>query len=360
VVFGVDRIHQLGAELERLERKRPLVLCSWRRRRSEEFRHLAGGLGMTPNVFQGAEEHVPRPVVEAAWRAVREHDADVLVSFGGGSTIDLGKALVYVAMHGWEGFDRPTGEGQWVEKPIVHAAIPTTYSGAETTRRFWVAEGQEKRARGGPGIRPDLVVADPSLTLALPWKPTAGTGLTALAHCVEGIYSPPHTEWTDSVATRAARSIFRLLPVVSKGPMRVRERADLLAAAYAAGVVSDVAGVSLHQALCNGLGARTGIPHSLANAILLPHVMRFNLEAAQDGLALVAEALGTAGPAEAADAIQALSADLGLPQKLREAGVFGQDLEFVAAWTAERSPEAPHSPKPASATEMLAVLQAAW
>jgi len=366
-VFGVDRVHELGAELERLGRRRPLVLCSWRRRRSEEFRHVAGGLGMTPNVFQGAEEHLPRPVVDAAWRAAREHQADALVSFGGGSTIDLGKAAQFVAEHGDEALGdenispllsdgTPVTESQ----ALVHVAVPTTYSGAEATRCFFVSERQEKRRAAGPHVRPDLVLADPSLTLSLPWKPTGGTGMTALAHCVEALYSPFRTDWTDALATRAARSIFRLLPVVSKHPKRLRERGELLGAAYIAGVISDVTHMSLHHALCNGLGARTGIPHGLANAILLPHVMRFNLEAAQDGLAHLAEAIGVEGSAETADAIEALVADLGLPQKLREVGVFEQDLESVATWTAERSPEAPHSPKPVSVIETLAVLRAAW
>lgn len=368
VAFGIDRVHELGAELHRLGRKRPLVLCSWRRRRSEEFRHLAGGLGMTPNVFQGAEEHVPRPVVDAAWRAAREHKADAVVTFGGGSTIDLGKAVAFVAELGAEALGDAsvpsTSESESARAApspaLVHVAVPTTYSGAEATGCFFVSEQQEKRRHAGSHVRPGLVLADPSLTVSLPWKPTGSTGMTALAHCVEGLYSPSRTEWTDSLAVRAARTIFRLLPAVSKGPKRVRERAELLGAAYAAGVVSDVARMSLHHALCDGLGARTGIPHGIANAILLPHVVRFNLETAQEGLVLLADALGVGGPAQAPEAIQALSADLGLPQKLREVGVFEQDLELVAAWTAERSPEATHSPKPVSATEALAVLRAAW
>ncbi len=367
VVFGVDRVHDLGAELERLGRKRPLVLCSWRRRRSEEFRHVAGGLGMTPSVFQGAEEHLPRPVVDAAWRAVCEHHADALVSFGGGSTIDLGKAVGFVAEHGEEALrNRITPTARSTKGPpagsqeLVHVAVPTTYSGAEATGSFFVSERQEKRRVVGPRVRPDLVVADPSLTLSLPWKPTGSTGMTALAHCVEGLYSPSGAEWSDLLATSAARSIFRLLPVVSKGPKRVRERGELLGAAYIAGVISEVAKMSLHHALCDALGARTGIPHGLANGILLPHVMRFNLDVAQAGLARLAEAIGAAGSAEAAGAIEALVADLGLPKKLREVGVFEQDLESVATWTAERSPEAPYSPKPVSVTEALAVLRAAW
>lgn len=368
VLFGVDRIHELGVELERIGRTRPLVLCSWRRRRSEEFRHLAGGLGVTPNVFQGAEEHVPRPVVDAAWRAVGEHDADVVVSFGGGSSIDLGKAVAFIAQHGIESLGNagiqpvPASESARAEPSpaLAHVAVPTTYSGAEATRCFFISEGQEKRSHAGPSVRPGLVVADASLTLSLPWKPTGGTGMSALAHCVEGLYSPSRTEWTDSLAAHAARSISRLLPAVSKSPKRVGDRSELLAASYAAGVVSDVAPMSLHQALCNGLGARAGVPHGLAGAILLPHVMRFNLEAAQGGLVVLAEAIGVAGPAEAADAIEALAADLGLPRRLREVGVFEQDLEFVAAWTAERSPEAAHSPRPVSAADALALLRGAW
>jgi alcohol dehydrogenase class IV len=364
-VFGVDRVHQLGAELERLGRKRPLVVCSWRRRRSEEFRHLAGGLGITPNVFQGAEEHCPRSVVEAASGALREHEADSIVSFGGGSAIDLGKAVAFVTQNGLEALDSPSAPAaeaaQEARQPALpHLAVPTTYSGAEATGCFFVSERQEKRRLAGPRVRPDVVIADPSLTLTLPWKPTAATAMAALAHCVEGLCSRSRAEWTDSLATGAARSLFRLVAVVSRNPMRVQERSDMLGAAYAAGVVSDVAGTGLHHALCTGLGARTGIGHGLANATLLPGVMRFELERAGGGLALFAEALGVGGPAQAADAVEALVAGLGLPQKLREVGVFEHDLEPVAVWVAERSPVARQGPGSPSVTDALAVLRAAW
>jgi maleylacetate reductase len=358
--FGIDRVHELGAELERLGRLRPLVVCSWRRRRSEEFRHLAGGLGMTPQVFQGVEQHVPAKVVEAAWEMAQEHQADAVISFGGGSTIDLGKSVAFVAQHGLEALDSgdhlPT-----TDKPaLVHVAVPTTYSGAEATGCFFVSYGQEKRRLQGAGVRADLVVADPSLTLTLPWKPTAGTGLTALAHCVEALYSPARREWTDSLALGAAGTLFRLLPAVASNPKRVRERADVLAAAYGSGVISDAASTGLHGALCNGLGGRTGIPHGVAAAILLPHVMRFNLEADHEGLVRFARAIGATGPAEGVDAVEGLVVDLGLPRTLREAGVFEQDLEPVAAWAAEQSPEAANNPRPVSADDALAVLRSAW
>ena len=368
VVFGVDRVHELGAELERLGRKRPFVLCSWRRRRSDEFGHLAGGLGMTPSVFQGAEEHVPRPVVDAAWRAASEHEADVIVSFGGGSTIDLGKAVAFILQNGLEAFDAaqdlpaesPPNDAHASGPPaLAHVAVPTTYSGVEASGCSFVSERQEKRRLAGPQIRPEVVVSDPSLTLTLPWKPTGGTGMTALANCVEGLTSRSRTEWTDSLAIGAARSLARSLPLVSKNPMRVRERGDVMGAAYAAGVASDLVGKALHQTLCIGLGARTGAPHGVAGAILLPHVIRFNLEAAEEGLARFAEALGARDPSGAADEMEAMAVGLGLPRRLREVGVFEQDLESVAAWTADR-PEMGQSPRPVSVDDVLAILLAAW
>jgi maleylacetate reductase len=368
VVFGVDRIHDLGAELERLGRRQPLVVCSWRRRRSEEFRHLAGGLGITPNVFQGAEEHLPLTVVEAASRAAREHEADSVVSFGGGSAIDLGKAVAFIAEHGPEAIldeavaaVTPPMSARAAPSPaIAHVAVPTTYSGAEATGCFFVSERQEKRRLAGRGVRPDLVIGDPSLTLTLPWKPTAGTGLTALAHCLEALCSPARTEWTSSVAIRSARSLIGLLPAVSKSPMRVRERAEILGAAYAAGVVSEVAGRGLHHALCTGLGGRTGIAHGFASGILLPGVMRLDHEGAHEGLVAFARTIGEDDPGHAAGAVEAVAADLGLPRRLREAGVFEEDLKPVAAWATERSAEARRDPGSFSLTDALAVLRAAW
>jgi maleylacetate reductase len=323
---------------------------------------------MTPNVFQGAEEHVPRTVVDAAWRAAGEHEADAIVSFGGGSTIDLGKAVAFIARNGLEAFEAaqdvpavPPPDGALTSGPpvLAHVAVPTTYSGAEASGCFFVSERQEKRRLAGPGIRPDVVVGDPSLTLTLPWKPTGGSGMTALANCVEGLTSRSRTERTDSLAIGAARPLARLLPLISKTPERVRERGDVMGAAYAAGVVSDLVGKALHQMLCIGLGARTGAPHGVAGAILLPHVMRFNLESAEERLARFAEAVGARDPAGAADAMEAMATRLGLPQRLREVGVFEQDLEPIAAWTVGR-PETRQGPRPVSVEDVLAILRTAW
>jgi maleylacetate reductase len=301
VVFGLNRIHELGTELARLGARRAVVLCSWRRRRSDDFAHLGGGLGMTPPVYEGVQPHVPSGLVKEARGAVEEAGGDAVVSFGGGSTVDLGKAVVDMARE----------EGQ----ALFHVAVPTTYSGAEATGWFWVSEGHRKRRSERPGLRPDLVVLDPALTLRVPWKPTGSTGLTALAHCWEALTDPAGAETPE----RAAREVIRTLPKVAAQPAAVMARSDLQRASYVAGVVHDSTGPGLHDLLCQGLGARAGVPHGLANAILLPHSMR---AAGWEGDS------GVGG----SDSIEALVRDLGLPRRLREVGVFEQDLDLIAEW----------------------------
>jgi alcohol dehydrogenase class IV len=183
--------------------------------------------------------------------------------------------------------------------------------------------------------------------------------MVALAHCLEALCSPSRTAWSDSLAQRATRSIARLLSLVSSTPTRVGERGEMLAAAYAAGVVSDVAGRGVHHALCTGLGGRAGVPHGLAGAILLPNVARFLLARGDAGLAGFAEATGSNDPAGAAEAMAELVGALRLPRKLREVGVFEEDLEPVASWAAGRSHEA-QDPRAFSESDALKILRAAW
>ncbi len=362
LVFGLGRVSEVPAEVERLGRGRSVLLCSWRRERfSEELATLARDLPGV-RIFAGAEAHVPRDVVEAAWKEAQEHGADAVVSFGGGSTIDLGKALVYVATHGTEALSEPRPAEPVTDPPLAHLAIPTTYSGAEATVRFGITyrEEEEKRGGGGPGVLPQTVVADPALTVALGARATGATGMNAIAHCVEALYSPTRTAVTDALATHASGPLFEWLPVAVERPDDLEARERLLAASYLAGSVLNQAGMGLHHGICHALGGRLGVPHGEANAIVLPHAMRFNLGATREGQGAFARAIGADGPEAAADAVARLVGRLGLPARLREVGVLEGDLEPVAGWCAERSPAVRNNPRPAGASEVLEVLRAAW
>ena len=358
--FGPGAVERVGAVVDGLGRSRPLVLCSAGRRESREVEMLLAGLDSSPEeVFDGVRSHVPREVAEAAWRAVHARGADAVVSLGGGAAIDLGKALVYAAGYGFEAFDDGPPE---IEKApdLAHVAVPTTYSGAEATHGFGMSEEGSKRGRAAPFTRPDAVVADPVLTLDLPAGPTAATGMNALAHCVEALYSPTRTDATDSLGERAAGELFRKLPLAVREPSDLEVRTALLAAAYAAGAVLDRAGMGVHHGLCQVLGGRTGIAHGVANAIVLPYAMRFNLDATRDGQERFARAIGASSPEQAAGMVERLVLDLGLPGRLRDAGVPREALAEVARTAAETNPNVARNPKPVSTDDALAILEAAW
>lgn len=362
LVFGPGRIAEVPAELERMGRSRPLVLCSWRRERySKDLASLVRSLP-DARLYAGVEAHVPREIVEAARKDAREHEADVVVTFGGGSATDLGKALAYLAAHGDEALAEGRIAAPQASPPLAHLAIPTTYSGSEASVRFGVTDRarEEKRGAGGPGVLPGCVVADPTLTLGLGAKETASTGMNALAHCAEALYSTTRSAITDAIAAHAAGLLVRWLPVATERGDHLEARNELLAASYLAGSVLNQAGMGVHHGICHGLGGRLGVPHGLANAVVLPHAMRFNLDVAREGQEALARAIGAVSAEQAIERIEGLASSAGLPRRLREVGVMEEDLEPLAEWAAERSPAVRGNPKPVAAPDVLGILRAAW
>lgn len=314
MAFGPNAVHALPELLP--GRRRPLVVCSWRRRRSPEFAHLAGALGLTPATFERAEEHTPRSAVDAAIAAVRAAEADAVVSFGGGSAVDLGKAVAAA-----------TG--------ARHVAVPTTYSGASATPWFHVSEhdGKVVCGRDGDGARPDAVVLDPGLSASLPPKPTAGTGLAALGNAWDAwsarnagnagnaVNAPPDPD----PARGAPAAVLAALPLLAERPWDAEARASMLAGSHAVGVALALSGPGAHDALCAALASAAGVPHGVASALVLPSLLR----AARGPRGLVV-ALGFEAAEEAAGALERLRARLRLPARLREVGVFAEDLEPAA------------------------------
>ena len=313
---------------------------------------------MTPSDFIGVQEHLPRRVVFDAWEAVERQEADSVVSFGGGSAIDLGKALVHAGSQGWALFEGPGPEPSIEEvepRRLIHVAVPTTYSGAAATSRLWFSAGQEKRSVKDQTLLPDAVLADPDLTLALPPKPTAGTGMTALANCFEVACSTEGAKTQESIASGATALIWRRLGEVMERPERKTAREDLLAASLSAGRANDADALGLLTLLCEGLGGRAGIPHGVAHGILLPAaVMR---SGSAEGAMRFSKAMGVSDPPAAARALRVSWRRFGLPTRLREAGVFEEDLVPVADGIMERPGTTPGLGGGGSIMEML---ESAW
>jgi len=190
--------------------------------------------------------------------------------------------------------------------------------------------------------------------------PTASTGINALAHCVEAVYSPTAAPFVAPVALEAISTSRLALPRCVAAGSDLRARTAMLRASFLAGFSMAHAGMGVHHGLCHSLGGTLGIPHGVANAIVLPHAMRYNADAVTPELARIGEAMGARSGGDAAAAVFDLIDALGLPQRLRDVGLGEDDLAVVAA-DALASPAVAANPKPIRTREqLLEILRSAW
>jgi alcohol dehydrogenase class IV len=294
-------------------------------------------------------------LVQAAVLQARRDAVDGIVSFGGGSCADTGKAVNFfaeqeAAMPGTSFADRPL---------LAHVAIPTTYSGAELTPFFGMTDPhtRQKQGAGGPTCAPIAAVYDPELTLGTPARVSAETGMNALAHCVELAWSPRRTPEAEAIALAGARRIVDALPQVIDDPADLEARSAMLEGAALGGRCLQNGSMGVHHGLSQLVGGRTGIPHGLANAVILPHAVRFNADAVPDEIARLGVAIGAEG--DPADAIAALVERLGLPTRLSDCGVTDDDLDAVARLS-QSNGNVQANPRPVSEDDARRVLEAAF
>ena len=268
--------------------------------------------------------------------AVQADDSDGLLAVGGGSAIDLAKAV-----------SAATG------RQLV--SIPTTYSGAEWTPFFGVRDPQKQMVGGGGGAHLAGIVYEPKLTLELPPAESGGTAMNALAHCAEALYVAGHDPTGDEHALEGARLIGEHLPRVLADGSDLDARTKLLRGAMHAGAALGAAGLGLGHAMAQAVGGRYGIPHGAANALCLPPALRFNEPVAGAEIARFGEALGSPDAAARCEELSRLSGY----ERLRDFGVPEDELEAVAEATAVR-PGTLANPRPASAAEIAELFRSIW
>jgi maleylacetate reductase len=305
-------LRELPAVLAELRIGRPLLVAG--------ERWAETSLGVRP---AARWTEVPSERIAAA----AEHAGDGVVAVGGGSAIDVGKAISAQA-----------------DVPVV--SVPTTYAGAEWTPYFGVRDPQRKVKGGGSGAHLRAVVYEPELTLSLPRAETVGTAMNALAHCAEALYVRGHNPSADEHALTGARLIGEWLPRVVKSPHDLTARTKLLEGAMHAGAALGGSMLALGHAMAQALGGRYGLPHGAMNALCLPEALKFNESVAPDAVRRFREAVGTD--------IEEL-ARLGGFERLRDFGVPEEELGEVAAATVERA-GAKANPRPASAAEVEQLL----
>ncbi len=327
IVFGVDSIDRTSEILKTIGLRRVLVVTTQGRMMSDAGIRLHRVIGRAAAaIFDDVESHVPTHTVQEAVELASSERVDGLVSFGGGSCADTGKAIAFFA----EQAEGVPGTSH-VDRPVLpHVSIPTTYSGAELTPFFGMTDPstKQKTGAGGPTCAPVVAVYDPKATLDLPPEISAETAMNALAHGVEAAYSPRCTPEAEAIALEAIRRIAAAIPRVVDDPDDLEARTDMFAAAALAGRCLQNSSMGIHHGLAQMVGGRSGIPHGRANAVLLSKVVAFNELAAPEAVRRIGEALGD--PGDAAGAIDRLRARLGLPDGLAAAGVSDEDITAVA------------------------------
>ncbi len=356
IVFGPGSLSRLTEVLRAIGVRRALLVTTPGRGASDDGARVRRALGHALAAeFADVESHVPAPVVHAAMQRARAEGVDAVVSFGGGSCADLGKAVCFFTEQ-----EAGTPGASFADRPALpHIAITTTYSGAELTPFFGMTDPatKQKSGAGGPTIAPTVALYDPELTLSTPARVSAETGLNALAHCVEITYSPHRTPESEAIGLAGARRIFQALPLVVDDPSDLAVRTSMLEGAVLAGRCLQNGSMGAHHGLAQLVGGRTGIPHGLANAVILPHVIRYNADTVPDELHRLGEAIGA--PDDPAGAIADLVARIGLPAGLGECGVTLEDLDAVARLS-QANGNVRNNPRPVSEDDARGILAAAY
>lgn len=333
IVFGQGSFSQVGAEVARLGRKRALVLATPFQRADAE--HLAASLGVAAaGVFSGAVMHTPVSVTEEALAIFEKIEADCVVSFGGGSTIGLGKAMA-------------------LRNDTDQVIVPTTYAGSEVTPILGETEDGLKTTKSSPKILPETVIYDPDLTTGLPIKMSVASGLNAIAHAVEALYAQDRNPIASLQAIEGIKALKDALPVIVTNPCDITARTKALYGSWLCGTVLGTTGMALHHKLCHTLGGSFNLPHAETHAILLPHSVAYTAVAAAKELAPLREIFGDS----LGGGLYDFCASIGAPQALRDFGLMESDLN-KAADLACKNPY--WNPQPIERNAIRVLLQHAW
>jgi maleylacetate reductase len=307
---------------------------------------LLSELGITKPLLVASPRWSPPVEVAGVWSevpsdriadaAAAAQAADGLIALGGGSAIDLTKAIS-------------------AETDLPMVSVPTTYSGAEWTESFGIRTPDRLRRGGGSGAHLAGIVYEPELTLSLPRAETVGTAMNALAHAAEALYVKGRNELGDREALAGAALISQWLPQVVENGEDLEARRGLLQGAMHGGAALAAAGLGLAHAMAQALGGRYGLPHGALNAITLPPALRFNQPVAGAEIARLGEEMKAGDPAERAADL----ARLGGFGRLRDLGVPEQELDEVAEAVFDR-PGAEANPRPVTPAAIEKILRSVW
>jgi alcohol dehydrogenase len=374
VHFGVGAIERLPKALHAAGGSRAFVVTDPGVRASGVIERVSGVLasaGVETDVFDGVEPNPGMATVERGAAALRAFGlrGTVVVPVGGGSSMDTAKAMDLTAANqgpvGDLAYDDPALEAG---APII--AVPTTAGTGAETNSFAVITDEAQRRKtyvGHPSLLPRATILDPALTLGLPPGATGATGIDALTHSLESLLSANPNPFAEAMALGVVRTIGTWLPRAVADGSDLEARSQMLVASHLAGVgQASGTGVGLVHALGHAIGTRGRVAHGTALAVVMPEVLAFYLGMRDRELALVAVALGVAGPTDdepraaraAVDAVAGLIDAVGQRRTLGDVGLVRGDIRVLVGDALDDPAirNAPRLPTAAEATALLEVV----
>lgn len=342
-LMGVDCLDELGKEIVSRELKKALIVTG----------HVHTKLGLVKQVtdvldkygigYVIFDETKPNPTVtnvNDGVKLLKENNCDCVISYGGGSPHDAAKGMALLATNGgkiedYEGVDK----SKYPQLPLF--AINTTAGTASEMTRFSIITDETRHVKMAivdKNVTPIVAVNDAKLMLTMPKGLTAATGMDALTHAVEAYVSIAATPITDACAEKAIELIAKYLKVAVENGQDLEARTQMAYAEYLAGMAFNNASLGYVHAMAHQLGGFYDLSHGVCNAILLPHVVRFNSDVCVDRLKKIAILMGVNPHKlnkdnivdEAIGAIQKLSKEIGIPSGIKELGAKEEDFEILA------------------------------
>ena len=372
VIFGIGTLAEVGGAVRRVGGHRPMLVsdpgvlaAGWVDR---ALPHLAD-VRVQSRLWHDLTPNPKDFEVEAAFESYRENGCDALLAIGGGSCIDVAKAVAVLSGNGgrildYEGIDRATSP----IPPMV--MVPTTGGSGADVSQFCVVTDTTRRLKatiGGRALVPEISLTDPELLTTMPAELTAHTGLDALSHAIESCVSEACDFLSKGHAVAAIEALAHHLPRAVQAPLDLDAREAVARASLQAGLAFSNALLGATHAIAHQIGGALDLPHGLLNAILMPHVMRFNAETHASRYVDVARALGVAvgdlSPTAAADAaigrVEDLVRTFGIPAGLRALGVDQADFGRFAV-NALRDAYITTNPRPVTEADVRDICVAAY
>ena len=368
VLFGAGKIRNLARACQGLGMTRPLLVTD---------PGLAGlpmvsdaiaanqAAGLPTGLFSAVRPNPTGQNVADGVTVYRDGGHDGVIAWGGGSGLDAAKAIAFMAGQSKPIWDFEDVSDKWKAAdpdgiaPIV--AVPTTAgTGSEVGRASVIVKEEihTKKVIFHPNMLPEVVIADPELTVGLPPHLTAATGMDALSHCLEAYCAPGYHPMAEGIAVEGTRLVKDWLPAAVKDGGNLEARAHMLSAA-AMGATAFQKGLGAIHALSHPIGALYDTHHGLTNAVVMPYVLAYNRSAIEDKMTRLAAFIGLPNPSfqAVADWVMALRRDFGIPETLKGLGV-GDDRIDELSEMAAVDPTAGGNPIPVGVPELKTMFAA--